>query len=254
MSSLSSVRAVFFDLDDTLCGYWDASKAAMRQAFREAGPAHLTPDEMVSAWAMAFREFSREVKNTEWYGTYLREGGLTRTEQMRRTLGVLGIDDEAMAQRLSQYYHQFRQANLKLFPEALGVLKALHGRYPMGLITNGPADIQREEIAVCEIGSFFEHVVIEGEMLMGKPSPEVFAKAEQLSGCKPHELLFVGNSYGHDIVPAIDAGWFTAWIRRPSDVAPSRDGEGKPEEKPDDGRQPTMEICSLEEILVPLGC
>ena len=38
MAPFAEVRAVFFDLDDTLCGYWDACKIALRETFAEHGP------------------------------------------------------------------------------------------------------------------------------------------------------------------------------------------------------------------------
>ena len=45
---LSGVRAVYFDLDDTLCAYWEASKFALRRAFEDHGPEGYTADEMSS--------------------------------------------------------------------------------------------------------------------------------------------------------------------------------------------------------------
>jgi FMN phosphatase YigB (HAD superfamily) len=63
-------------------------------------------------------------------------------------------------------------------------------------------------------------------------------------------VLFVGNSYGHDIRPAIAAGWRTAWIRRPSDVPPSVKGlESKPEELPTGAPKPNMIVTDLRDLL-----
>lgn len=250
MPDFSSVRAIFFDLDDTLCGYWDASKAALRDAFEQHAPMGHTPDAMLMHWAAAFREFSPTLKQTNWYQAYLKEGKPTRDEQMRLTLERAGVQDPGLAERLGDHYAEARNARLALFDDAIPVLDSLKVRYPMGLITNGPADIQRQEIETLGIGSYFPHVFIEGELGFGKPHLEVFRRAEAAVGYSAHEMLFVGNSYNHDIRPAVEAGWHTAWIRRPSDVPPSAPGHvPRAETKPIDGPNPEVEIGSLSELL-----
>lgn len=252
--SFSDVRAIYFDLDDTLCGYWDASKAGLREAFREFGPEGHSVEEMVTHWAKAFRAFSPTLKKTGWYETYLKQGEPTRTEQMRLTLLEVGIDDPALARKLGDAYGAARDRNLRLFDDAIEVLEALKPRYPLGLVTNGPADIQRQEIATLGIESYFQNIFIEGEMGIGKPIPEVFERAAAAVSCSPSELLFVGNSYGHDIAPAIVAGWKTVWVRRASDVPPSvTPTAAKPEGIPTGGAEPDLEIGELRELLPALG-
>lgn len=251
LAPLARVRAIYFDLDDTLCGYWDAAKGGLLSAFERHRPDDPAED-WVLEWGHAFHEFSPTVKKEPWREHYLRSGAETRTELMRRTLARRGIRDEALAQSLSATYAAERRARLRLFPEALEVLRALHGRYPLGLITNGPADVQREEIETLDLGDFFDHVFIEGELGEGKPHLSVFRLAEEAVAEPPECLLFVGNSYGHDIAPANDAGWHTAWVRRPSDVAPSSK-TGKPEDVPPGRPIPEYVIADLRELLPLLG-
>jgi putative hydrolase of the HAD superfamily len=249
---LTQVKIVFFDLDDTLCAYWEASKKAMRDTFAaNLLPGH-TVAQMLTAWAESFRDFSPTLKKTDWYASYLRKGESTRTEQMRLMLHRLGITDDDLAKKLGDTYAFERDANLKLFPETLGVLDILRERYPLGLITNGPADVQRQEIETVGVGKYFDHVYIEGEMGRGKPLPEVFEMIANEVGKKPDEILFVGNSYAHDILPAIEAGWHTAWIRRDTDVAPSNANE-QPEDKPSGAPDPDATIYDLREVLTLLG-
>lgn len=245
---LQGVRAIFFDLDDTLCGYWEASKRALAETFALHGPEGHTADEMVRAWAGAFRTFSPTIKRSEWYATYLKCGSETRVEQMRRTLAAVGITEETRAQALSDSYGELRDRYLELFPESEEVLQQLFKDFPLGLMTNGPADIQRQEIATLGIEKYFKHILIEGEMGEGKPVAAVFRRAEGLMGCEGSELLFVGNSYHHDILPSIESGWRTVWVRRPTDIPPSADGQSQPEERPDDGPRPTLEINNLLEL------
>ena len=88
-------------------------------------------------------------------------------------------------------------------------------------------------------------MLIEGEMGEGKPKLSVFRRGEQCLGSSPAETLFVGNSYSHDIRSAIEAGWRTAWIRRPTDIPPSAGPGGSVEAKPEDAPNPDAVIGNL---------
>lgn len=247
---LSNIKAIFFDLDDTLCAYWEASKYGMRKAFELHGPDGFTIDEMVQHWASAFREFSPTLKETGWYEGYLKQGEPTRTEQMRLTLLRMGVPDDDRAGRLSEAYMRERDRALRLFEDSGPVLELLRRRYPLGLITNGPADIQRQEIATLGIAGYFDHIYIEGEMGEGKPNPAVFRRAEKAVGLEPAQILFVGNSFAHDVAPALACGWRAIWIRRPSDVPPSTGpGPARPEQMPAGAAQPDATIAALNELL-----
>ena len=246
----SNVRAIYFDLDDTLCAYWDASKVGLRKAFDAHPIANHNSEEMVRHWAAAFREFAPTLKKTGWYEGYLKSGDPTRLEQMRLTLKRAGIESLAHAQELSRAYMQARDQALALFADAEDLLQYLHPKYPLGLITNGPADIQRQEVETLNIGHYFKNIYIEGEMGEGKPLPSVFARAMDSVGCSAEQILFVGNSYDHDIAPAIKAGWRTVWIRRASDVPPSHDPDAPPKHKdaPEGSPEPDWVVSDLFEL------
>ncbi|MBS1700623.1 MAG: HAD family hydrolase [Armatimonadetes bacterium] len=245
----SQVKAVYFDLDDTLCGYWNASKAGLKSAFEQNPVPGKSPEEMVLAWGEAFRQFSPELKEqTKLYHEYLTSGTVTRTHQMQLTLLSIGVDDMELAKSLSQAYMIERDRNLHLFEDSYVIIDHLYGKYPLGLITNGPADIQNMEIDTLGIRPYFSNIFIEGEMRLGKPHRNVFELAAKAVDCTPDQLLMVGNSFGHDIKPAIDYGWATAWIRRDSDVPPSSK-TGKPEAIPTEGPMPNLIISELTELL-----
>ena len=209
---------------------------------------------MMDGWAKRFRQFAPTLKKTGWFETYLQRAEPSRTELMRLALEEVGIDDAELASAMSELYMRNRDANLRLFDDALSLLERLKHDYFLGLITNGPADLQRQEVATLGIESYFSIVLIEGELEHGKPHELPFRMAREAAGCNPAEMLMVGNSYGHDIRPAIDFGWQTAWIRRPSDVPPSERGvSATPEERPIDSVAPTYEIAELTELYGILG-
>lgn len=256
MAPFADVRAVYFDLDDTLCGYWDACKAALRDTFGAHAPEGHEAEVLVRHWAAAFREFAPGLRALGLYEGYLKSGEGTRTEQMRRMLKLIEIENDELAARMSQHYMEQRNACLALFPDALPLLDRLKAEgYRMGLITNGPADIQRMEVETLKLADYFDPIYIEGEVGYGKPDPRVLQSAAAAVGLSPERILFVGNSYRHDIQPAIEAGWKTAWVRRPSDVPPSADSDvpGLPEERPEGAPEPDVVIAELSELLWLLG-
>lgn len=245
-------RCIYFDLDDTLCGYWDAAKAGLKFTFETVPVPGFTPEEVTHAWVEEFRTFADDIKRSHWYEIYLSQGGVTRMELMRMALQRLGIDNPELAFTLGKVYGQARAERLSLFEGATELLTALQGKVTLGVITNGPADIQRQELRDLGIESAFQLFFIEGEMGEGKPEPRVMQRATDQAQCAPDQILMVGNSFKHDIVPAQKAGWKTAWIRRPSDVPPTS-RNNQPEERPESSIPPDYEINSLWELFPIIG-
>lgn len=209
------IKAVFFDLDDTLCNYMSVADASRLWVFGLAAQKHedLTVEALEDAWQKEFHSFLPEVREGgAWRKKYLREGEPTRTEVMRRALKRVGIDDEPLAAGLSEGYYVERTERLELFADAPTVLDRLGATYPLGLITNGPADTQREEIAKLGIAHRFRTILIEGEFGVGKPDKTIFHAAAESIDAQPCEVIFVGNSWFHDIVGAHEAGLITCFL------------------------------------------
>ncbi|MCL6624127.1 MAG: HAD family hydrolase [Fimbriimonadales bacterium] len=234
------IKAIYFDLDDTLCAYWDASKKALWQALEEAS-LPVSTESAFEAWRSVFPSFSREIKTPRWYERYLETGEPTRTEHMRRALHALGISDEDLAGRLSQRYADLRNQYLTLYPDVIPVLTELKELFWLGLITNGPADVQREEIRVLGIRKFFQDILIEGEVKVGKPNVRIFDLACEHSGYLPGEMLYVGNAFEHDVQGAKSAGWHAIWLNRAL------------EENPNTHPQPDAILTDLYQLLEWLG-
>lgn len=234
------IKAIYFDLDDTLCAYWSASRRGLRAAFEEA-ELDCGAEKAIEAWRKVFSSFSPEIKSEHWYTRYLESGEPTRTEHMRRTLVELGCADDKVAERLSKRYAELRDQCLELFPEAKEVLSFLRDKYKLGLITNGPADVQRQEIETLEIAGFFDHVLIEGEFKQGKPNIEIFEAARQKWGYAPQQMLFAGNAYEHDVQGAKNAGWWAIWVNKSE------------QENPGTQPKPDAEIRNLWQLADWLG-
>ena len=102
--------------------------------------------------------------------------------------------------------------------------------------------MQRSEIESLSIEGYFDHILIEGELRVGKPARDIFDLAARKWSYEPHEMLFVGNSFDHDVVGAKNAGWQALWM--------NQEGEPVPE---DAAALPDRIITNLLEVLDYLG-
>lgn len=232
------IRAIGFDLDDTLCLYMPIAIRARRQAFAELVQPLLGVDiETIDrAYQQAFWQMMDEIKREPWRSRYLKNGESTRTETMRRTLTLLNVAPDGLAERLSARYLALRESQLQLFEETLPVLNALRKRYTLFLITNGPAHEQRRELRLLGLEPYFEVIAIEGELGIGKPNPAIFQFVQEQLRLAPEQILFVGNSWEHDAKGALGVGWHAAWLNR----------EGAPHPEPD---APVPVLRTLTELL-----
>src|SRR4029077_8046466 len=103
-------------------------------------------------------------------------------------------------------YDAVRIERVELFPEALPVLRELHGRYKMAIITNGFAETHEAKIARLEISRFFDTVILAGEMHLAKPDPAIFRHAMSTLGVTAAESVMVGDRFDRDIAGAHAAG------------------------------------------------
>jgi putative hydrolase of the HAD superfamily len=234
------IRAIGFDLDDTLCLYIPIAVRARRQAFAELVQPLLGTDvETIDrAYQQAFWQMMEEIRREPWRSHYLRSGEPTRTETMRRMLALLGVPPDGLAERLSARYLELREGQLQLFEDTLPVLSALREQYPLFVITNGPALEQRRELRLLGLEPYFDLVAIEGELGVGKPDPAIFLHVQERLRLPGEQILFVGNSWEHDVQGARRVGWQAAWLNR----------EGAPPPEPD-----TPVLRSLRELLSHLG-
>ena len=205
-------RAIFFDLDDTLL---DTSAGVMDSweiACRESAPALGVPwDTLRKAILRDMAEFWRDESAVEHWRTRLVAA---REHVIALALANEGLD-VSYALRISQTCGLAREERLVLFPDSLETLAWLRASgYHLGLITNGPADMQRAKVDRFELAPLFDVVVIEGEFGFGKPSPRVFQHALSVTGTSPGEAWHVGDNLYADVGGARNAGLYAAWIHR----------------------------------------
>ena len=217
---------------------WESARAkGIERAYQTLTDRH--PEVALSEWQRAFDRASEEV--APFWEEPVERGLPLGHERTRRALGHLGLDkNPELVEALTWAFYEAVLEYLRLFPDADEVLSALRPRFVLGIITNGPADVQRAKIERLRLQERVDHVLISGELGIAKPDPRIFRRALELVEAPPEAFLFVGDHPEADVRGAKEAGLWAAWVNR----------KGLP---PPDGLEADLVLRSLTELLPQLG-
>lgn len=189
--------AVGFDLDNTL---YDQAQHVF--PFFSAAAARLGEETGLNAAILesTFRE--------TWHAL-----GPSHPKLFNAILDRHGILDAQRVRMLVRMYHD-HVSPLEAYPGVQSLLERLRGKFPLFLITDGNAAMQRRKIECLGIGPLFRVVVFSAEIGHGlpKPHPAPFLRALNLLQCAPGECLFVGDNPGCDVAGAGRAGMKTVRV------------------------------------------
>lgn len=199
------ITTVIFDLDGTLCTYRVGVREAIVESLRRTGQsADLVGDP--SAAAMRYDELWDEVELNRDSALLIREDIWTRL------LAEHDIVDPSLAHDLATAYTRIRGPSLSLFDDVRDLLITLKKRYRLGLLTNGPTNMQWPKIEDLGIAPLFDKILVSGDLGIHKPDAQVFHHLLAQLDAMPTETLYVGNSYPMDVVGAKRAGLWSAWV------------------------------------------
>lgn len=233
------IRAILFDLDNTLLLEDAATFAALRRASELAGPLSGALAAAAAETAAAlFRDadiFPYAHRFGIWWGEALwgrfagDVPGLTalrafapgfREGVWRTALDAVGLD-RGRAAELSAAFVTARRSDWAIDPAAGPTLDALAERYRLAIVTNGAPDVQREKLEGSGLGSRFGTVVISCEVGIGKPEAGIFSAAVERIGVAANDAVMVGDSAERDVAGAHAAGIRAVWLDRETAGLPS---------------------------------
>lgn len=208
------LRGVFFDLDDTLITSSDALQYAMgvtAQLAQSIFP-HLTGQHLLQAMTESYQN----------HFAFGRPGyqclSTISTSDLRRQLTTLTLEklllsyDANTVDTLQRCYTQAECHTLKVFPGVEYTLKSLKPHFVLGIITNGPSQLQREKLKLLNLDHWFDVIIIDSEYGRPKPDRGLFGHAASQAHLESNELMFVGNSLDADIYGAKSAGWYSTYL------------------------------------------
>jgi 2-haloalkanoic acid dehalogenase type II len=218
------IKALTFDLDDTLWDVWPVVERAeeLLQDWLVAHypriPERLTPLEL--------RELSSEVSaarpDKAHDRTWLRKAALNLAAQRA---GYQAFDVESAF----AVFFMARNA-VEPFAEVRPVLERLSQRYQLASLSNGNADLRL--IGLDDLFVFSLNAIDIGA---AKPDPLLFEEARRRLAARPEQIVHIGDDPEHDVFGAAQAGFRTVWVNRPNRAWPG-------------GQRADAEIASLDEL------
>lgn len=233
------IKAIIFDLDDTL---YD-QKLPFTQALGQTYRYDLTPDELAHVFNR-FHDF-----NDQGFDQENVKGMSFETWQTARIRYALAnVTPEPIstdwAIQFGLAYHQ-ALTRIQLFEGLAGTLTKLSRCFKIGIITNGPAKLQRNKLHQLQIEHYVhpDHIFISEELGIAKPDPSIFTTWAHQVGIKANEAVYVGDNATLDMVSAKHAGWQTFWFNH------RQNDQGQPSVIPD---QIIQNPAELNELLLAL--
>lgn len=201
------MKAVFFDLDDTLYGSFAQCDAAAVQAVGQ------------------YAEDKLGIEND----VFQREFWLARRSLARAQPGMPPIHDRVLvAQRalerlganamrhsipMHHIYWNTVFENMQIREGVREHLKTLrrHG-IKTAICTDMMADVQMQKLIQLGIADEIDYMVSSEEAGHDKPSPPIFWLALQKCGCLASDAVMVGDNFVHDVQGALDCGIHGIWL------------------------------------------
>lgn len=197
------MHGFLFDLDDTLMDHEGALSAAVDDWCVELG---LPPGQ-----GQRFRALEKT-----WFARY-EAGEIThqgqRAGRCREFLDRPELSDAAALELYDGYLAAYER-NWRAFPDALPALRAALSHGPVGILTNGTAQMQWAKLRAG--GLDLEGLVMIATVDIGKPKPqpESYLAACEALGTAPAETLMIGDSLPNDVEGARAAGLPAVWLQR----------------------------------------
>lgn len=210
------IQFVYFDLDDTLLDHRHAERQGLADVCQHF-------DTHFAGVAVETVLETYHTQNVPLWRQYaagdLEKDDLKRLrfERTLADLGIAGLD----ADSLNTVYLDCYARHWMLPDAARAAFHAVADRFPVGLLTNGFAEIQHAKLdRFPELRERANAVVISEEVGVMKPHPHIFAHAATLAQVPASNILYVGDSFTSDVQGALQAGWQVAWFTSNGASAP----------------------------------
>jgi HAD superfamily hydrolase (TIGR01509 family) len=181
------IRAVAFDLDDTL---FDRG-AALEVLLEKWTGGRIDPRRVVELNLLPRRELFVELAH------------------------VLSCGNDA--DKVERRFRAEFPSCVKRDPEVIAVLDGLRASgVPLGLLSNGAPGMQLAKLRACGAAPYFppRRTLISGAIGMEKPDPRAFRLLAARLNVEPGEILFVGDDPVRDIAGAASAGMIACQLLR----------------------------------------
>lgn len=204
------IRAIGFDLDNTLFDHTAAAGSAMAMLIEQNGWQYKGSESITREWNRVERI----------YFPMYQSGAMELMEHRRARMRdfMTSTDASADEDRLELLWNQY-VANYSqcwvAYPDAVESVEELKSRgYKLAVLTNGQQEQQEAKLKAIGMGDLFEVCIGIGVMEALKPDLRAFAQLCRVLECRPDEVLFVGDDIYSDVTPSMKTGMKAVWLNR----------------------------------------
>ena len=202
------IRAVLFDLDDTLFDHAACARAALEHVHgTHESFSGLPLDALERAHAETLEELHLEVLTGRL--------GLddARVERFRRLFVTAGTEaDHALASAAAAAYRQRYLDARKEVEGAGALLAAVHERAQIAIVSNNLLEEQQDKLRCCGLDRYVDALVVSEVVGVSKPDRRMFETALAELSASAGDAVMVGDSWSADIVGAQHAGIRAVWF------------------------------------------
>jgi len=197
------LKAILFDIDNTLLSFDGYVKESMKRGFEKFGICTYK-DEMYDAFTEVNSKLWIDIENGELQFEDFKK---VRWNKVFERIGVCfdGV-------KFEEYFREglFSSGILEL--GAIEILEYLKDKYILCTASNGPFKQQKNRLRVSGILPYFSHLFISEEIGYSKPAKEFFNTCmkrlndDQREKIHPCEVMIVGDSLTSDMAGGIVSG------------------------------------------------
>ena len=192
------MKAVLFDLDDTLYSEIDFVKSGFRVVAKHLNQRYTFDEYDIYNKAI---EILTEDGRGKVFDTLMKNLNLYTQERIR----------------LLVYLYRAHHPNIQLFAGAVPLIEKLRQNgMRLGVITDGMASVQRNKVLALGLDKLVDTIIYTDELGKEhwKPSVLPFKIALELLNVPPHEAVYVGDDVSKDFVGPNSIGMHTIQVKR----------------------------------------
>lgn len=192
------IRAITFDLDNTLIDFMSMKRAASNAAAKAMVKAGLDMSVKLAEKKL-FEEYIKDIEGEHVFQEFLKEHNAFKYKVLAAALN---------AYLLTKYQ------NMKSYPKVETTLKKLKAKgLKLAIVTDAPKLKAYQRLHAMNITKYFDVVVGFEDTNRQKPNNMPFKQALKELKVKPEETIHIGDYMERDIAGAKKLGMKTAWAK-----------------------------------------
>ena len=195
---MKNIKAVIFDLDNTLIDRQRAFKEMLNKKIVETLPEnkkHL------------LNEAIQDILLWDNNGIVCRSVTFANYCEKYEVVSMTST-------QLNEYWTSISGNDVYLFDDVLEIIKYLKSKYRLAILSNGNALSQRRKLNSTNILHDFEFSTVSGEVGIDKPDKRIFDYVVNKLELKACECVYIGDNYAFDIEGSQNAGLNAIFVNR----------------------------------------